>query len=180
MIRVGILGLARREGTFSEVGLRSWEEAGCAAVETALMTGNETVYTVHRPLVVKSERPEIERIMRDWCDVPNAAMRCHLILTVGGTGYSETDILPEATHALLTRMAPGIADLLRRKAAEGGYLQDSVSRGVAGTRGGTLLINLPGSAAGLAQPEPLTLATLALLPLLPDLIASLPSPASKS
>ena len=173
MIRVGILGLARREGTFSEVGLRSWQEAGCAAVEAALMTGNEAVYIVHRPLVVRSSRPEIERILRDWCDVPNVQVRCHLILTVGGTGYSELDVLPEATQALLKCDAPGIAELLRRTCAEGGHLQDSISRGVAGTRGGTLLINLPGAAKGLAQPEPLTAATQALLPLLPELIASL-------
>lgn len=173
MKRVGILGLARREGTFSEVGLRSWEEAGCAAVEAALMTGNETAYVVHRPLVIKSDRGEIEKVMRDWCDVPNTQMRCHLVLTVGGTGYSATDILPEATQALLKREAPGIAELLRRTSAALGDLQGSVSRGVAGTRGGTLLINLPGEATGFAKPELLTAATQALLPLLPDLLASL-------
>jgi molybdopterin adenylyltransferase len=173
MIRVGILGLARREGTFSEVGLRSWEEAGCAAVEEALMTGNEAVYTVHRPLVVRVARPAIEQILRDWCDVPNAETRCHLILTVGGTGYSEGDVLPEATQALLTRDAPGIAELLRRTAAEACHLEESISRGVAGTRGGTLLINLPGDAKGMAHPGPLTSSVQALLPLLPKLIASL-------
>ncbi|MGI4792380.1 MAG: MogA/MoaB family molybdenum cofactor biosynthesis protein [Janthinobacterium lividum] len=173
MKRVGILGLARREGTFSEVGLRSWEEAGCAAVETALMSGSENTYVVHRPLVVRSARAEIERILRDWCDVPNAQMRCHLILTVGGTGYSETDIFPEATQAVLKRDAYGIAEMLRRKAAEAGYLQESISRGVAGMRGSTLLINLPGAAQGLAQPEPLASSIRVLLPLLPALIASL-------
>lgn len=173
MIRVGILGLARRDGTFGEVGLRSWEEAGCAAVEAALMSGNEAVYTVHRPLVVRSSRPEIEQLLRDWCDVPKTETRCHLILTVGGTGFSESDILPEATQPLLKRDVLGIAELLRRTAAEAGYVQESISRGVAGVRGGTLLINLPGDAQGLAQPEPLTSATHALLPLLPSLLAAL-------
>ena len=173
MIRVGILGISRREGTFSEVGLRSWEEAGCAAVETALITGNDAVYQMHRPLVVKSARAEIEQILRDWCDAPNVQIRCHLILTVGGTGFSDIDVLPEATQPLLKRQAPGIAELLRRMAADAGFLQESISRGVAGTRGGTLLVNLPGNATGLANPERLTLLTHSLLPLLPDLLDSL-------
>ena len=174
MIRVGILGFSRREGTFSEVGLRSWEEAGCAAVEAALMRGNESVYVVHRPLVIKITRQGIERVLRDWCDVPHVQSRCHLILTVGGTAYSESDIVPEATWGLLRREARGIAELLRRTVAEAGYPNDGVTRGVAGTRGGTLLINLPGAVDGLAAPEPLTAATQALLPVLPDLLASLP------
>ena len=174
MIRVGILGLSRRDGTFSEVGLRSWEEAGCAAVETALMTGNENIFTLHRPLVIRVSRPEVEKILRDWCDVPNIPMRCHLVLTVGGTGYSAIDVMPDATQALLKRQAPGIAEMLRRTAAQGGYHQDGVSRGVAGIRGGTLLINIPGTAKGLADPEPLTLMTHALAPLLPDLLAAIP------
>ena len=90
MIRVGILGLARREGTFAEVGLRSWEEAGCAAVERVADGGGRGLYVVHRPLVIRSARAEVERILRDWCDAPNEASRCDLILTVGGTGYART------------------------------------------------------------------------------------------
>lgn len=173
MIRVGILGFSRREGTFSEVGLRSWEEAGCAAVEAALMQGSEGVYMIHRPLVIKISRPEVERILKDWCDAPNVQVRCHLILTVGGSGYSDLDVVPEATIGLLKREAPGIAELLRRAVADAGYQQESITRGVAGTRGNTLLINLPGAVKGLAASEPLTTAIQALLPVLPELLASL-------
>ena len=179
MIRVGILGLSRRDGTFSEVGLRSWEEAGCAAVEAALMTGSEGLYILHRPLVVRSARAEVERILRDWCDAPHVPSRCHLVLTVGGTGYSALDVVPEATQPLLRRDAPGIAELLRRTAADLGDLEDAVSRGVAGMRGETLLINLPGNGVGFAKPEPLQAMTHALRPVLPSLVASLtasPSP----
>ena len=172
MIRVGILGLARRVGTFAEVGLRSWEEAGCAAVENTLMAGGEGLYTVHRPLVIRSSRSEVERILRDWCDIPNLSSRCDLILTVGGTGYSEADVMPEATRALLQRAAPGIVETLRRAAFDAGQTQAVLSRGVAGTRGRTMLINLPGNAEGLADPEPLTLATRTLLLFLPDLLAA--------
>jgi molybdopterin biosynthesis enzyme MoaB len=173
VIQVGILGFSRRDGTFSEVGLRSWEEAGCAAVEAALMQGSENVFVVHRPLVIRITRADVERILRDWCDSPNVQMRCHLILTVGATGYSALDVVPEATTKLIKCEALGIAELLRRTVAEAGYPLDGVSRGMAGTRGRTLLINLPGQLQGLAAPEPLTAATKALLPVLPDLIASL-------
>ena len=180
MIQVGILGFSRRDGTFGEVGLRSWEEAGCAAVEAALMRGNEHVYTVHRPLVLRISRAGIERTLRDWCDTPHVPSRCHVVLTVGGTGYSPADIVPEATFGLIKREAFGVAELLRRAVAEAGYPLDGVSRGVAGTRGGTLLVNIPGSLQGLAAPEPLMAATKALLPVLPGLVASLQSPVPKS
>lgn len=172
MIKVGILGLARRAGTFAEVGLRSWEEAGCAAVERALLSGEAGLYTVHRPLVIRAARAEVERILRDWCDVPNEEARCGLILTVGGTGYSRLDIMPEAVAAIVQRPAPGIAEMLRRVGGEAGQIQAALSRGVAGLRGGTLLINLPGAAKGLAEQECLTLAIQTLLPLLPDILAA--------
>ena len=61
-----------------------------------------------------AQQAEVERILRDWCDVPNVQARCDLILTVGGTGYSCLDVLPDAAAAVIERPAPGIADLLRR------------------------------------------------------------------
>jgi len=173
MIRVGILGLARREGTFAEVGVRSWEEAGCAAVEQVLMTAGGGLYTVHRPLVIRSARARVEHILRDWCDVPNESARCDLILTVGGTGYSDADVMPEATQALLKRPAPGIVETLRCAAFDAGQTDAVLSRGVAGMRGRTLLINLPGVAQGLADPEPLALATKTVILFLPDLMAAI-------
>ena len=67
-----------------------------------------------------------------------------LVCTTGGTGLSPRDVTPEATRPLLEREAPGLADALRRQG------QDAVptsilSRGVAGTIGATLVVNLPGS-----------------------------------
>ncbi len=172
MIRVGILGLARREGTFAEVGLRSWEEAGCACVERVLMATGASLYTVHRPLVLRSARAEVERTLRDWCDAPNVSARCDLILTVGGTGYSGADVMPEATQPLLKRPAPGIIEAMRQAALGAGQTQACVSRGVAGMRGRTLLINLPGVIQGMADEGSLTLATQTLLPYLPDILAA--------
>ncbi len=67
-----------------------------------------------------------------------------LVLTAGGTGFSRRDVTPEATEAVINRVAPGIPEAMRSAAREvstGGML----SRGIAGLRGGTLIINLPGS-----------------------------------
>jgi molybdopterin adenylyltransferase len=70
-----------------------------------------------------------------------------VILTTGGTGLTMRDVTPEATLAALHREAPGIAELLRREgAAQTPYA--ALSRGVAGTRGRVLIVNLPGSRSG--------------------------------
>lgn len=175
LFRVGILGFSRRIGAFSELGLRSWEEAGCAAVEAALMRGNEQVYTVHRPMVIRITRPAVQKLLRDWCDAPQPESRCHLVLTVGAAGFTKADVIPEATHPLLTQHLPGICELLRRAVADAGYPLDSVTRGLAGIRRGTLLINLPGDLHGHANPTPLFAATESLLPILPTLLADIES-----
>lgn len=167
-----MLGLARRQGTFSEVGLRSWEEAGCSAVERVLMKGNTAVYVVHRPLVIRTARAELQRILRDWCDTPNIAHRCDLILTVGGTGLSDADVMPEATQPLLKRSLPVLIEVMRHAAFHAGHTTEALTRGVAGTRGKTLLINLPGPAKGMADEERLALAMRTLLPYLPEMLES--------
>lgn len=68
----------------------------------------------------------------------------NLILTTGGTGFAERDNTPEATQAVIEREAPGIAEAIRRESAEKTPLA-MLSRGIAGIRGKTLIINLPGS-----------------------------------
>jgi len=67
-----------------------------------------------------------------------------LVLTTGGTGLSPRDVTPEATRPLLDREAPGLAEALRA-AATRTTPHGMLSRGVAGTRGHTLIVNLPGS-----------------------------------
>jgi molybdopterin biosynthesis enzyme MoaB len=117
-------------------------------------------------------KTEVERILRDWCDVPSPAARCDLILTVGGTGHTDKDFLPKVTQGLLKEPMPEISALLCRVAANAGYVSDEYSRGVAGKREQTLLINLPGNVTGLADPQPLLLMTQTLLPILPNLLAA--------
>ena len=67
-----------------------------------------------------------------------------LVLTAGGTGFSRRDVTPEATEAVISKVAPGIPEAMRAAALK---TSDSamLSRGIAGLRGGTLIINLPGS-----------------------------------
>ena len=71
----------------------------------------------------------------------------HLVLTTGGTGLGPRDVTPEATMEVLDRAAPGIAEAIRAdsiaKTPHG-----LLSRGIAGTRGSTLVVNLPGSPGG--------------------------------
>jgi molybdopterin adenylyltransferase len=75
------------------------------------------------------------------------AASARLVLTTGGTGLGPRDVTPEATRAVLEREAPGIAEALRAdsiaKTPHG-----LLSRGVAGVRGTTLIVNLPGSTGG--------------------------------
>jgi len=75
---------------------------------------------------------------------------CDLLLTTGGTGLTPRDVTPEATRAVLDRPAPGIAEAIRveglRKTPRA-----ALGRGVAGVRGATLVINLPGSPGGVAD-----------------------------
>lgn len=68
---------------------------------------------------------------------------CGLVVTAGGTGFSPTDRTPEATRLVLEREAPGLAEAARSVSPLG-----RLSRGVAGTVGSALVINLPGSVTG--------------------------------
>lgn len=70
-----------------------------------------------------------------------------LIVTTGGTGLGPRDVTPEATRPLLEREAPGLADAVRQ-AGRAAVPTSILSRGVAGTIGRTLVVNLPGSTGG--------------------------------
>ncbi len=70
-----------------------------------------------------------------------------VVLTTGGTGFTTRDVTPEATRAVLEREAPGIAEAIRAD-GRAGTPYAALSRGLAGLRGRTLIVNLPGSAGG--------------------------------
>ena len=70
-----------------------------------------------------------------------------LVLTTGGTGFAPRDVTPEATSSVVEREAPGIAEAIRADALAR-TPHALLSRGLAGLRGGTLVVNLPGSPGG--------------------------------
>ena len=97
-------------------------------------------YEVERR-VVPDEAPAIAAAITDL------AGRNALVLTTGGTGFTPRDVTPEATRTVLDREAPGVAEAIRADAR----LRTThalLSRGVAGLRGATLVVNLPGSPGG--------------------------------
>lgn len=96
--------------------------------------------------LVPDDRRLIEERLRHWADEE----RCELVLTTGGTGFSPDDVTPEATRAVLEREAPGLAEAMRAASREH-TAHWMLSRGVAGIRGRTLIVNFPGSPASVAQ-----------------------------
>jgi molybdopterin adenylyltransferase len=93
-----------------------------------------------RQTVVPDERAEIEQVLTELAD----EAQMDLVVTTGGTGPAPRDVTPEATRAVVEREMPGLAEVLRFE----GYRKTPlavVSRGVAGIRGQTLVVNLPGS-----------------------------------
>ena len=90
--------------------------------------------------VVPDETDYITAVLREWSD----EQHLNLILTTGGTGLAPRDVTPEATLTVIERAAPGIAEAMRTISLQ--YTRTAMlSRGIAGVRGRTLIINLPGS-----------------------------------
>jgi len=79
--------------------------------------------------------------------IGSLAAEAALVLTTGGTGFAPRDVTPEATRTVLDREAPGIAEAIRADASAR-TPHALLSRGVAGLRGSTLVVNLPGSPGG--------------------------------
>ncbi len=93
--------------------------------------------------VVPDETEEISKALVSWADQE----KVDLILTTGGTGLSPRDVTPEATIAASHRLIPGIAEAMRAESLKK-TPHAMISRAVAGVRGKTLIINLPGSPRG--------------------------------
>jgi molybdopterin adenylyltransferase len=112
------------------------DESGALLVE---LLEAEEFDVEHR--VVPDERPKIAAALREL------AQDARVILTTGGTGVSPRDFTPEATESVLDRSVPGIAEALRADAITR-TPHGLLGRGVAGVRGRTLIVNLPGSPGG--------------------------------
>ena len=127
--------------TVSDLGAvgRRADTSGDAILDWAAARGHEVVVRS----VVPDETDRIAGKLARWAD----SGEVDVVLTTGGTGLAPRDVTPEATLAVLERPAPGIAEALRARAAPG-FPRAWLSRGVAGTRARTLIVNLPGSPGG--------------------------------
>ena len=119
-------------------------------------------FAVDGPQVLPDDADQLETALREAVDAG-----VDIVLTTGGTGLSPTDVTPEATGRVLEREAPGLAEAVRRYGVENGVPTSVLSRGLAGTAGRTLIVNLPGSTGGVRD----ALAVLA--PLLPHIVSQL-------
>lgn len=132
MITVGVL-------TISDGGARGTrQDTSGELICTLVAQLPEAV--IEARAIVPDEREEIEAALRSWSD----EKQLNLVLTTGGTGLAPRDVTPEATLAILERQAPGIAEAMRTESLRHTPF-GMLSRGVAGTRGRTLFVNLPGS-----------------------------------
>jgi cyclic pyranopterin monophosphate synthase len=97
------------------------------------------------PRLVSDDEMAIAALLRDLADEGH-----RLILTSGGTGLTPADVTPAATSRVVDRLVPGISELMRA-ASLAKTPMAALSRGIAGTRGATLIVNLPGSPRGAAE-----------------------------
>jgi len=92
--------------------------------------------------LLPDEEDQIVKCMSGWC-----GQGAVLVLTAGGTGLGPRDRTPEATRRVIDREAPGLAEAMRAKGSQSNPFA-WLSRGVAGLKGDTLIVNLPGSRRG--------------------------------
>ena len=146
--------------TVSDAGARGEREdrSGEAIVAWVGQRGD----TLAAREIVPDETLRIAQRLATWSDEDTA----DVILTTGGTGLSARDVTPEATRAVLERDAPGIAERIRIGCMES-FPRAALSRGLAGVRHRTLIVNLPGSTGGVRD----GLAVLG--PLLPHVVSQL-------
>ncbi|MFQ5580056.1 MAG: molybdenum cofactor biosynthesis protein B [Nitrospiria bacterium] len=131
MFSVGIL-------TVSDKGAIGKREDGSGQLLhqlTEALPGKVCVYKI-----VPDEVEEIRNQLISYCDT----LKVDLVLTTGGTGVSPRDVTPEATEEVIDRLIPGMGEVMRIE----GYRKNPrsiLSRGIAGIRNNTLIVNLPGS-----------------------------------
>jgi molybdopterin adenylyltransferase len=103
-------------------------------------------------VVMPDEQLEIEKVLRRLCDEDG----CELVLTTGGTGPSPRDVTPEATKAVIERELPGFGEIMRMRSFDK-VPTAILSRSTAGTRGRSLIVNLPGNPKAIGECLPLVI-----------------------
>ena len=127
--------------TISDAGSRGERADGSG--DLIASWAKERGYTLAERAMVPDETGRIAATLAEWAD----GSRADVILTTGGTGLTARDVTPEATRAILDKEAPGIAEALRMSVFPR-FPRSALSRGLAGVRASTLIVNLPGSTGG--------------------------------
>jgi molybdopterin adenylyltransferase len=133
MVRIGILTVSDRSSRGERADLSG------PALQEAVRAGLAEAQVV-QTAIVADEQALIASTLSSWAD----DLRLDLILATGGTGFAPRDVTPEATRAVIDKEAPGMAEAMRAaslRLTPHGML----SRAVAGIRGRTLIVDLPGS-----------------------------------
>jgi molybdenum cofactor synthesis domain-containing protein len=133
-IQFGILTLSDR----SSSGERADESGPALAVLIHAQN-----WSVTKQAILPDNESAIRATLIEWAD----SGEIDVILTTGGTGFAKRDITPEATRAVIERDAPGLAETMRAESLKK-TPHAMLSRAVAGIRGHTLIVNLPGSPKG--------------------------------
>lgn len=137
-IKVGFITISDRaaHGEYADIGgpaMQAW-------IQKALLSSHET-----ESVIIEDEQDLIEKTLIDFADNKN----CNLILTTGGTGPTTRDVTPEATHAVCERIFDGFAEQMRSVSLRS-VPTAILSRQTAGTRGASLIVNLPGKPDAIA------------------------------
>ena len=136
MFNIGII-------TASDKGSRGEREDVSGKTIAAMLAG---LGTIRHYIIVPDEKEALSKQMVLMAD----ELGIDLILTTGGTGLGPRDVTPEATLSIIDKQVPGLAEVMRAKSLEKTN-RAMLSRAVAGTRGKTLIINLPGSPKGVQE-----------------------------
>ncbi len=136
-IRFGIITLSDR----SSRGER--EDLSGPALASFLQAENCSVL---KQLILPDDESALQQTLIDWSD----SGIVDVILTTGSTGFAPRDVAPEATKAVIQKEAPGLAELMRSESLKK-TRHAALSRAVAGIRGRTIIVNLPGSPKGAVE-----------------------------
>ena len=133
------------------------DKSGPRILELIAPLAQESLYRL-----VPDEKAQIAQTLIELADT----QKVDVILTTGGTGFAPRDVTPEATMAVVDRLAPGISEAIRMKSLAVTN-RAMLSRAVSGLRGKTLIINLPGSPKAVAESLDV------ILPVLPHAVETL-------
>ncbi|MCZ2121590.1 MAG: MogA/MoaB family molybdenum cofactor biosynthesis protein [Anaerolineales bacterium] len=137
MIRFGLLTLSDRSA--------SGERADASGPALARLVQTQG-WSVTKAQILPDDESAIRTVLTEWSD----SGELDVILTTGGTGFAPRDVTPEATRSVIQKEAPGLAEIMRAESLKK-TPHAALSRAIAGIRGKTLIVNLPGSPVGAVE-----------------------------